>query len=231
MRVLAIESSSPQGSVALLESGRLVVSLTHDEPNAHAERLLPLVEQALAEAGWSRATIERMGVGIGPGSFTGVRVGIALAQGLALGLGRPLVGVTSLAAMARAVPREVAGMRVPLLDARREEVFRAAYLPDGSVHTPPHTVAREVAARGGESAGPLVWVGSVAEELGLTSVHRASDSDLPHASWVGRIAAEAATWDLAVEPLYVREADAVKPREAPDALAGELREPGELHRS
>ena len=85
-RVLGIETSSRRGTVALVEDGQVVASLGHDVPNGHAERMLGLVDQALAEAGWAKASLDRIAVGVGPGSFTGIRVGIALAQGLALGL-------------------------------------------------------------------------------------------------------------------------------------------------
>src|SRR5687768_454757 len=126
VRVLAIETSSPRGSVALLDDDRLVVELEHDQPNAHAERILPLVERALEAAGFDRTSLDRVAVGIGPGSFTGLRVGIALAEGLALGLDIPIIGVASLRAMAAAVPAAEARIRIPVLDARRDEVFVAA---------------------------------------------------------------------------------------------------------
>src|SRR5688572_6886733 len=112
VRVLAIETSGPRGSVALLEDERLIIELEHDQPNAHAERILPLVERALASAGFDRTSLDRLAVGVGPGSFTGLRVGIALAEGLALGLGIPIVGVPSLRAMAAAAPAADGRIRV-----------------------------------------------------------------------------------------------------------------------
>ncbi|HEY4103147.1 MAG TPA: hypothetical protein VGM44_04620, partial [Polyangiaceae bacterium] len=66
MRSLGLETSTRRGSVALLENDAVVVSLEHEEPNAHAERLLPLVERALAEAGWPKSSLDRLGVGVGP---------------------------------------------------------------------------------------------------------------------------------------------------------------------
>ena len=118
MRILALETSSPRGSVALTEGVTLIASEEHSEPSAHAELMLPLVSRALARAGWSRSSIDRIAVGVGPGSFVGLRVGIALAEGLSLGLGRPVVGVGSLSAMLGALSREHAGPRAALLDAR-----------------------------------------------------------------------------------------------------------------
>ncbi|HVJ22164.1 MAG TPA: tRNA (adenosine(37)-N6)-threonylcarbamoyltransferase complex dimerization subunit type 1 TsaB, partial [Polyangiaceae bacterium] len=132
MRVLAIETSGPRGSVALLENTELVLELEHEQPNAHAEQILPLVERALSSAGFDRRSLDRIAVGIGPGSFTGLRVGIALGEGLALGLDLPIVGVSSLRAMAAAAPASEPRVRVPVLDARRSEIFAAAYDAEGS---------------------------------------------------------------------------------------------------
>src|SRR5438552_3135763 len=125
VRTLGIETSTSQASVALLEGGRVVLARAHARPKQSAERLLPLIAELLEEAGWPRSSLDRIGVSVGPGSFTGLRVGIACAQGLSLGLGIPLVGVTSLQAMARAVPESILGLRCAILDARRAEVFAA----------------------------------------------------------------------------------------------------------
>src|SRR5690606_3316847 len=105
MRIVALETSSTRGSVALLEGtsprdARVVASRRHDVPNEHAERLLGLLEEALAEADWEKSSLARIAVGVGPGSFTGVRVGLSIAQGLMLGLGIDGVGVGSLRAIA-----------------------------------------------------------------------------------------------------------------------------------
>src|SRR6185369_5960506 len=140
MRVLGIETSTRRGSVAAVEGTLTLGTLAHEEPSAHAERVLSLIEILLAEVGWSRASIERIAVGIGPGSFTGLRVGIALAQGMALGLGRPIVGVGSLAALASSAPATDRRTRVPVLDARRGELFVAAYDADGRERLAPNAV-------------------------------------------------------------------------------------------
>ena len=104
MRCLGIETSTRQGSVALVEHDQVVSVRLHQELNRHGERMLPLVEQLLSEAGWPLSSLDRIGVGIGPGSFTGLRIGVALAQGIGLGLACPVVGVGSLHAMAFAAP-------------------------------------------------------------------------------------------------------------------------------
>src|SRR5688572_26659375 len=100
MRVLGIETSSTRGSLAVLEGTELRAVRVHEEPHRHAELTLSLIGEVLAEAGIDKRELSRIAVGVGPGSFTGVRVALALGQGIAHGLGIPLVGVGSLAAMA-----------------------------------------------------------------------------------------------------------------------------------
>lgn len=131
MRVLGIETSSVRGSVALVDGDRVVSHAFQDEPNRHGERLLPLVDELLADAGWDRNAIERVGVGIGPGNFTGLRVGIALAGGLSLGLKVPAVGVGSLRTLAGGLGSDDERLRVVVRDARRGDYFIAAYTADG----------------------------------------------------------------------------------------------------
>jgi tRNA threonylcarbamoyladenosine biosynthesis protein TsaB len=216
VRVLGIETSSRRGSVALVEGGQLVFSLSHEELNAHAERLLPLIDRVLAEAAWSRSTLERVAVGIGPGSFTGLRVGIALGQGIAVGLGVDLVGVGSLRAMAAGVPIGQPGSRWAMLDARRGEVFLAAYDEQGSELMPPCAVAPErIVARMAEVSAPEPWVllGEVLDVLApIPGVRvRTPETALPHASAVALLGEHAAPEKAGVEPLYVRDAGAALP--------------------
>lgn len=213
MRVLGIETSSARGSVALIEGSLSVCSLEHERANAHGESILPLVEQALAQAGWNRSQLDRIAVGTGPGSFTGLRVGIAIAQGLSEGLEVPLVGVPSLRSMALAVPPEQAGCRCVLVDARRGELFAAAYDPDGRERLEARLVAGidGLAHRLAELDSPL-FIGNGA--LGLPSsmrVYRSAATDLPHARWAAAAALDAAPAQ-SVRPLYVRDAGAVLPR-------------------
>src|SRR5258706_8847589 len=87
MRLLGIETSSRRGSVALVENDRVVARAAHEKLNAHAEELARLLDEVIADSGWSRRSFDRVAVGMGPGSFTGVRVGVAFAEGIAVGLG------------------------------------------------------------------------------------------------------------------------------------------------
>jgi tRNA threonylcarbamoyladenosine biosynthesis protein TsaB len=126
MLVLGIETSARQGGVAIVgENGVLCETVLNVEVT-HSERLLPAVDRALDEA---RITLEDLGgiaVSIGPGSFTGLRIGLSTAKGLAYATGLPLVGVPTLEAMAWALP--AARWQVcPVLDARKQEVYAALF--------------------------------------------------------------------------------------------------------
>lgn len=214
MRVLGIETSSRRGTVALVEGGSVVLSLTHDASSAHAEQLLPLVEQALGAAGWPRGSLDRVSVGTGPGSFTGLRVGIALAQGIGLGLVRPVLGVGSLRAMCHGVPAALRGLRCALLDARRSEVFIAVHEEGGAEVVAPRTLPREgLAAFVSTLGAERIVLGEVVAELGeLPGVaHRSELTDLPHAACVALLGSELDEAGALPEPVYVRPADAIRP--------------------
>jgi tRNA threonylcarbamoyladenosine biosynthesis protein TsaB len=219
---LGIETSTRRGSVAVTENGVVVKALTHEELNAHAERVLGLVERALAEAGLTRTSLDRVAVGVGPGSFTGLRVGIALAEGMALGLGRPLVGVGSLRAMAAAVPAAEARTRVAVLDARRGELFIAAYAPNGEELLAPSALAPDAARALLEQTfgtREFVTVGESASALGDgLLVLRGAEHDLPHAAAVAKLASELDPAVARAEPIYVRGPGATLPNLPPSPL-------------
>jgi tRNA threonylcarbamoyladenosine biosynthesis protein TsaB len=222
VRVLGIETSTRRGSVALAVDGKVVSVQTHEEPNAHAERVLGLVERALSEAKLTRRDLERIAVGVGPGSFTGLRVGIALAEGIALGLERPLVGVGSLRAMAQAVPAADERVRIAVLDARRSEVFLAAYAPDGAELIAPTALAPAAARElllGTLGTRAAVTVGESAHLLGEGFVHLAgTELDLPHASPVAALGALLEPATARAEPVYVRGPGATLPNLPPSPI-------------
>ncbi|MFZ5894069.1 MAG: tRNA (adenosine(37)-N6)-threonylcarbamoyltransferase complex dimerization subunit type 1 TsaB [Myxococcota bacterium] len=220
MRILAIETSSPRGSVALTDGVTLVATEEHREPSAHAELMLPLVGRALTNAGWSKGSIDRIAVGTGPGSFVGLRVGIALAEGLSLGLGRPVVGVGSLSAMLWALARQHAGPRAALLDARRAEIFCAAEDASGArVIAPCAVPLAEVASSLAPLGGELALAGEVVEKLGLPQRWlRGNELDLPHAYAIAMLAATREPTQESVVPEYVRGPGAIRPNLPPSPL-------------
>jgi tRNA threonylcarbamoyladenosine biosynthesis protein TsaB len=211
--VLGIETSSALGSVVLLEGRATVRSLEHRRENAHGESILPMIEHALALAGWNRRQLDRIAVGIGPGSFTGLRVGIALAQGLSEGLGIPLIGIASPVAVAAALPSERPGCRCVLLDARKGEAFLAAYHADGREALPVQLVANRSAVDRLTLALPdPVFIGNgTALFPDLPGIYRSAETDYPHARWTALSALDAEPGPTS-SPLYVRDAGAVVPQ-------------------
>ena len=126
--LLAIETSTEACSAAL-GVGDLVIERSEIAPRRHAELILPMIESLLAEAGLRRRDLAGVAVGRGPGAFTGVRLAISIAQGLALGLDLPVVPVSSLAALALDAPPDAAADAAILtvIDARMGEVYAGAF--------------------------------------------------------------------------------------------------------
>ena len=130
MRVLAVDTSTMAGGVALLEDERVVGESLLDVRTTHSERLMVAVDRALSDALWPAASLDGLAVAIGPGSFTGLRIGLAAVKGLAFALGRPIAPVPTLDAVAAGLPwasRPVC----PVLHARKGEVYASLYRWDG----------------------------------------------------------------------------------------------------
>ncbi len=128
MNLLAIETTTEACSVALVHGDQLIVR-SEIAPRRHTELVLPMADELLAEAGISRHALDVIAVGRGPGAFTGVRIGVSLAQGMALALDLPVVAVSSLAALAlEAEPDDAAILAV--IDARMGEIYAASYRRD-----------------------------------------------------------------------------------------------------
>jgi tRNA threonylcarbamoyladenosine biosynthesis protein TsaB len=142
MNLLAIETSTEACSVALWHAGR-VLERSEIAPRRHAELVLPMADSLLAEAGLSRRQLDGIAVGRGPGAFTGVRLAISVAQGMALGLDVPVVPVSSLAALALDAPANGATI-LAVIDARMGEVYAAAFRRAGD----------ELIALNSETVGP-----------------------------------------------------------------------------
>lgn len=129
MFILALDTSTRGGSVAVTRDAQLMALVRGDAARSHSERLPGEIEAALTEAGLQRGDIGLLAVATGPGAFTGLRIGLAAMQGLAMTLGRPVIGISALDALAA----EVAGadLVAPWMDAQRGEVF--AMLIDATV--------------------------------------------------------------------------------------------------
>jgi tRNA threonylcarbamoyladenosine biosynthesis protein TsaB len=126
MRLLALETATLAGGAALLDDGRLVGESRLNIALTHSERLMLIVDRLLHDCGWEAASLDGLAVSIGPGSFTGLRVGAATAKGLALALEVPVAPVPTLDALAATLPFADAPV-CPLLDARKNEVYCSLY--------------------------------------------------------------------------------------------------------
>jgi|HubBroStandDraft_2_1064218.scaffolds.fasta_scaffold39269_3 tRNA threonylcarbamoyladenosine biosynthesis protein TsaB len=223
MRLAAIDTSTALGSVALFEGGRLVAEDSRRVSNAHGESLLPMVDALFARSGWTPGDVQRWGVGIGPGSFTGVRIGVATAKGIALATGAGLVGVTSLDAVAHGVGEP--GLVVSVVAAGKGEVFVQARRGDGAVVlAPSHLPLLTVAAHVAEVAldGMVTIVGEAALLIDWRaleprmSLRVGPPNDLPRAAAVAAIALDRPLDDAdSLEPLYVRAPEITMPRARP----------------
>ena len=130
MRILAIDTATEACSVALLDNGTTHACFELC-PREHTQRILPMVRDTLNQAGVLLSDINALAFGRGPGSFTGVRIGIGIAQGLALGAELPMIGVSTLATMAEGAWRNTGATRVlAAIDARMGEVYWAEYTRD-----------------------------------------------------------------------------------------------------
>src|SRR5436309_14608092 len=126
MRVLAVETSTLSGGAALLDDERVVGEYTLDVRITHSERLMAAIDRLLSDARWTPRDLEGLAVTVGPGSFTGLRVGLSTVKGLALALAIPVAAVPTLDAMAAMLP--YAALPVcPVLDARKREVYASLY--------------------------------------------------------------------------------------------------------
>lgn len=221
MLLLALDTSAG-ASVALLRSENdgapaVLYSADTQAPNAHAEWLAPAVAEALSQAGLQGAELDGVVVGAGPGPFTGLRVGLALAHALAEGWEVPVHGVCSLDSLAlRATDAGITGEFLVATDARRSEVYWAHYESDheGSrlVAGPFVAPAADLPALDAVGAG----VGLYPEQLRSAELGSSSSSWTPQAAELGQLAHGALSGQLhgvlcAPRPLYLRESDAKVP--------------------
>jgi tRNA threonylcarbamoyladenosine biosynthesis protein TsaB len=241
MKILALDTTTRAGSVALVEGDRVIAERRGDPSRTHAERLPGDILALLADQGRQSRDIDLFAVASGPGSFTGLRVGIATIQGLAFVHGRRIAAVSALEALAQSAGRDQDdGMAIGVwTDAYRRDVFTALYRIAGAapfsparltlvdrpaVDDPAATLFRWTGLIG---RGPIVYVGDGAVQFGdLIRAHR-PDAQIspapPLAGVIGRIAAAMAEMGETIEaaeirPLYVRRPDAEVEREKRNAL-------------
>ena len=161
MKVLAFDTALGACSVALVEKGEALASEQRLQVQGQAESLLPLIERVLGAAGRSYGDLDLIAVTIGPGTFTGLRIGLAAARGLSLASGVPLAGVSTLEALAEGVPaaRREGRTVLSVIDARRGEVYAQAFAAALAPLGPPQLLGHAPAARLAPP-GPVTLVGS-----------------------------------------------------------------------
>ena len=219
MRVLAIDTALESCSAAVLDTANgKVTSEALPMLRGHAEALMPLIGRVMKQADMAFAALDRIAVTTGPGSFTGLRVGIAAARGIALAAGKPAVGLSTLAALAAPhVASRADHVIIAAIDARNEQVYFQVFAPNGTTIVTPRLDRVRAAVRA-VPVGAAVITGSAAE---LVAAHWPSGSSAPlvetHAApdigWVARLGAAAREEGAAPKPLYLRRPDA-RPQDA-----------------
>lgn len=223
MNLLAFDSSMTGCAAAVLSSsadGGWQVRARAEAPlgKGQSEALMPLLESVMAEAGIAWVDLGLIAVTVGPGSFTGLRIGLSAARGLALSLGIPVAGVTTPEAIAAGVaPDERKGRSVLVaIDSKRDDVFVQAFAPDLAPLAPVAAMAPAVAA--GLTNAPLLAGDGAAKLLPfIPSATLSSAPPRPDPATLGALAALrlAAGHALAAEPLYLRPADVTLPHPTP----------------
>ncbi len=162
MRILAIDTSGPACGAAVVEEGRVLSEETVQNKNTHSANLMLLIEEVLRAAGTALAEVDGIACVVGPGSFTGVRIGAATAKGLAHGSGKPCIPVNALEALCRGAGA-FPGVILPIQDARAGQVYGAAFrggsrlMPDSALALEDFLRAAETAA--GDDPGPFLFTG------------------------------------------------------------------------
>lgn len=215
MIILAIDTALSACSAAVLAGGRVLAAGSEPMVRGHQERLAPMVAEVMAEAGIDFRKLDRIGVTAGPGSFTGLRVGLAFAKGLSLALDAPAVGIGSLEALARSLPPKEARpdeVVAACVDARRGQVYLQVFRDGRAWDEPQAASAEDAVVEIQRIAGDrhIQLAGSGAAIL-APHLPRAgiSSAQVPDPVVVARLAAAAEPRPLA--PIYLRAPDAKLP--------------------
>jgi len=214
MRILAIDTALEACSAALLDGDTVVAEETQEMARGHAEALMPMLARLRENAAFYFNVIDRIAVTVGPGSFTGLRVGIAAARGIALAAGKPAVGITTLEALAAPlIASDASSPVVSVIDARHNHVYLQAFGTDGD----DLVSARVVSVPGAlELIVPLRprLVGNAAKLLAAAwpadqpAPAAVNQQAAPQIDWVGRLGQLAETGAAPPKPFYLKAPDA-----------------------
>ncbi|MEH6495337.1 MAG: tRNA (adenosine(37)-N6)-threonylcarbamoyltransferase complex dimerization subunit type 1 TsaB [Pseudomonas marincola] len=226
MKILALDTALNACSVALVH-GPDTLAFHHEErARGHAETLLPIIKSLMGQASAGFQDLDMIAVSIGPGTFTGLRIGLAAARGIAIASGKPCVGITTLQALAASVPEDLAKGRliVPAIDARRKEIYIQTYAyEDGTPLPKPCNDAQSLLISDAQTylgEKPLMIIGSggtLLKEAGFLNGKPFEISSLdqnPDARIIAALAHARGRPDagsLPPAPLYLRGPDAKLP--------------------
>ena len=212
--ILALDASGAACSVAVMQGGNLIAARREPMDRGHAEALMPLVLGAMDEAAINFTDLAAIAVGVGPGSFTGIRIALAAARGLGLAAKRPVVGIDSFSAVAAQLARsDLAGRSLlVVIESKRNELFGQYFDSDLRVIGGPLVLAPGALLQQ-RPAGSLLIAGDGAVRMPAGVGIEAAGKDLrPDARAIARLAL-AGHAVLAARPLYLRGADVTLPRE------------------
>jgi tRNA threonylcarbamoyladenosine biosynthesis protein TsaB len=207
--ILAVDTALGACSVAVLDGETILAHHFEEMARGHAEALAPMVEAAMRKAGVKFAALDRLAVTAGPGTFTGQRVGLAFMRGMRVALKKPLIGVTTLEAMALATGTARAAA---IHDAKRNEAYLLLW-EAGEVVLPPTVMQFEEALTriGTFGSCALCGTGAPVAETALGGEFHLSEIRQPDALWVAKLALTRAPSSTPPAPLYLRAPDAKLP--------------------
>lgn len=215
MRILALDTALPAVSVCVFDAGQQqpVAIESTPMPRGHAEALMPAIARVMAQVEGGFTSLDLIAVTVGPGSFTGIRIGVAAARGIALACGIEAVGVSTLAAFAAPLLfDDVDGIVVSAIDARHDHVFFTAYGPGGRVLTSPRCLSLRDACRL-LGAGRIRAVGTGAELLRAEATRLGGEllvvnaAPSPDIVAVARLGLAADPVNAPARPLYLKAPD------------------------
>jgi tRNA threonylcarbamoyladenosine biosynthesis protein TsaB len=209
LKLLAVDTALGACSVAVLDGEKVLAHRFEEMARGHAEALAPMVEETMRQASIGFAALERLAVTTGPGTFTGQRVGLAFMRGLRVALKKPLIGITTLEAMAFATGAERAAA---IHDAKRDEAYLLLW-EGGEIVLPPTVMSFKEALPRIHAFGPcaLCGTGAAAAKTELGAEFCLTEICQPDALWVARLALTRAPSDTPPAPLYLRAPDAKLP--------------------
>jgi tRNA threonylcarbamoyladenosine biosynthesis protein TsaB len=209
LKLLAVDTALGACSVAVVTDGAVLAHRFQEMTRGHAEALAPMVDEIMRQAGIGFDALDRLAVTTGPGTFTGQRVGLAFMRGLRVGLKKPLIGVTTLEAMAAATQKNRAAA---IHDAKRDEAYLLLW-ENGRVILEPAVVSFTDALARIRAFGASALCGTGAEKAGdaLGEGFPVTDIRQPDALWVARLAAGRPIPAVPPAPLYLRAPDAKLP--------------------